>query len=147
MRRFYCLSLLSLTALLLSGCATLESRIEKNQALMQTFSPSERQRIEAGQIARGFTRPMVRVAWGDPDDVIRREDQDGLTETWVYLGYKTRRSMSFMMGGGYFIGRHGRHGYVPYAPLPYDVMWREEYARATVTFRGGRVVAYDAKVR
>jgi len=139
---------LSFLTLLLAGCATLESRIEKNQALMQTFSPTDRQKIEAGQIARGFTKPMVQIAWGDPDDVLRREDASGQTETWVYLGYKNRHSTSFVMGGGFWAGGpRCRRGFVPYTFMPYDVMWREEYLRATVTFRGGRVIAYDFKQR
>ncbi|HPA16845.1 MAG TPA: hypothetical protein PLU30_03790 [Verrucomicrobiae bacterium] len=132
----------------LTGCATLESRVAKNQALLQTYPADIRHKIEGGEIARGFTKPMVQIAWGDPDDTFRREDSGGESETWVYRGYRSRYAMSYAPVGGFWAGgHHRRHVFVPYGFAPYDVTWREDYTRATVTFRGGRVIAYEVKQR
>lgn len=132
----------------LAGCATLDSRISRNQEIFDTFAPDVKRKIEAGEIARGFTRPMVQIAWGDPSDTIRREDTDGASETWVYRGYRQRHTTTFGLGGGFWAGGcRGRYGYVPYAFVPYDVTWREDYTRASVTFRGGRVVSYEVRQR
>ena len=132
----------------LAGCATLDSRIAQNREVLQTYPPDVRRKIEAGEIARGFTKPMVQIAWGDPDDMFQKEDGGGQSETWVYRDYRSRYGMSYMSTGGFWVGgHHGRHAFVPYGYVPYDVTWREDYTRATVTFRGGRVIAYEVKQR
>ncbi len=139
---------LSLVAVLWSGCATVDSRISRNQEVFDTFPPDVKRKIEAGEIARGFTKPMVQIAWGNPDDTVRREDADGASETWIYRGYRTRHTTAIGVGGGFWAGGYrGRHGYVPYAVVPYDVTYREDYPRATVTFRAGRVVSYEVRRR
>lgn len=142
------LGFVTLAAVLLGGCTTVDTRIARNQEVFDTFSPEAKRKIEAGEIARGFTKPMVQIAWGNPSDTVRREDENGASDVWIYRGYRSRHTTTFGIGGGFWGGGcRGRYGYVPYAYMPYDVTWREDYTRATVTFRSGRVVSYETNQR
>jgi hypothetical protein len=131
----------------LAGCSTLESRIEGNREVFDAFPAQVQRKITAGEIERGFTKPMVTIALGDPDDVYRKEDAQGASEIWIYKGYRQQYVTTYSMGVPIWAGRHCRQGFYPNAYVPNEVSWREDYTRATVTFRGGRVVEFNLKAK
>jgi len=88
--RHHVFFLLPICALLLTGCQTLDRRIEKNLDYFLSLPESHRQLIEAEQIAVGFTTREVYLAWGDPFDKIVSETGGGTRETWVYTSIRSR---------------------------------------------------------
>jgi hypothetical protein len=70
---------------MLSACSsTPESRIRRNQALFDTFSPEDQAKIRQGIVAIGFTPDMVSIAMGTADQVRTRTTPQGEQTIWVY---------------------------------------------------------------
>jgi hypothetical protein len=72
------------TALLVAGCNTVDSRIEKRRAAFEQLAPEVQQRIREGKIALGDSPDAVWIALGRPDEVRRRETREGTDEVWIY---------------------------------------------------------------
>ena len=80
-----CLALLAL--LLWSGCASSSgpgTRISQNQVLFHSYSPAEQRLIRSGQIAVGFDRDMVHMAYGEPSHRHTRAGAGGSSMVWEY---------------------------------------------------------------
>ena len=127
-----------LCALLLAGCSTVASRIDRNRAAFDRYPPEVQQKIRAGQIAIGFTQDMVRMALGDPDHVYQRTTAAGQSEIWGY----SSSSPHFSIGIGGYGGSGNFGGGVgvstgTYGPMP-DAL--------SVVFQNGKVVAVDRNV-
>jgi len=71
----------------LSGCATPQTRIEKNPEIFARLTPAEQEMIKKGQAGVGFDQEMVKLALGEPDRVRARTDAKGTTEVWSYVTY------------------------------------------------------------
>lgn len=133
-----------ITALVLAGCSTPESRIKHNPELFASIPPAEQALIKQGRIAVGFTPDMVKLALGEPDIIARKIDRTGTAEIWRYRGYDYNDGYyGGYWGAGPYWGWGGRYGYWgayyggwgPYggwAPAPMS-----DYLR--VTIRDGRV--------
>jgi hypothetical protein len=129
------LAALAVLALALSGCSTVESRIEKNPAVFAALPAAEQALVREGKIREGMSREAVGIAWGRPDDRTLGS-RDGQTfEEWIYLTYSS-----------YPVARYD------YDPICYGdrrfhrAFPRTEYETVTrlnksVLFRRGRVVA------
>jgi hypothetical protein len=79
------LLILTLSSLMLAmSCATTDSRIAKRQTEFNSWPPDVQEKVRAGKVELGFTQEMVRVALGDPDRVISRTTERGISEGWVY---------------------------------------------------------------
>ena len=126
--------------LLLSGCASIDKRIEKNIAYFSELEPDVQAMIRKGQIDIGFEKPMVEIALGRPATTKRRQTAEGSTDIWVYNGVKTEwvypRCVSYGTGiySGSFRGR--RHLY--YQQLA-PVARPATYEAARVVFEDGKV--------
>jgi len=95
----------------LGGCASSQmSRIDRNRDVYETWPIEIRQSVLDGKVEPGMTPEMVRVAWGEPTEVVVQA-QPG-DEIWVYQkgGGDRMGSMypgtgiSGGMGGGSTIG-------------------------------------------
>ncbi|TVP81155.1 MAG: hypothetical protein EA353_02140 [Puniceicoccaceae bacterium] len=90
--------------LLLTACGTTkDQRISRNEALFNTYTPSERQMIRTGQVAVGFDQDMVRMALGDPSRETTIDTAAGKQIAWEYRHIKP--SLGVSVGGG--IGTRG----------------------------------------
>ncbi|MDP9097388.1 MAG: hypothetical protein M3N48_00130, partial [Verrucomicrobiota bacterium] len=58
---------LSVSALILPGCSTTETRISDHPEIFQTLSPRDQELVKAGKIREGMSQNAVWVAWGSPD--------------------------------------------------------------------------------
>jgi len=97
--------MVTITALLLAGCASPASRIADKQSVYDSYPPEVRSRIAAGQVDVGFTPEQAELALGKPTRKYSRTTAKGTSEVWAYT--KTRPSFSFGVGGGFGIGSGG----------------------------------------
>lgn len=152
----------AISALFISGCATVDYRISQNPELYQQLSPRDQDLVRAGQIREGMTQEAVFLAWGQPEQKGFGRMNGRQTETWIYRAYYPSYDPypyggyggGFGYGGfgyGYgYIGVRGRHGhrfgyyYDPfYDPFFYPRFRPVSYPYKTVTFARGRVVGYQ----
>lgn len=78
--------------LLLAACETLDNRLARNQALLNTSSAEHQDLIRQGRIEVGFTPTEVYLAWGAPSHKAFTEDARGREETWLYTLTQTETS-------------------------------------------------------
>ena len=155
--RALAVSALSFT-LIFAGCTTIESRINENPHVFRSLSPAEQQLVLHGRIREGMPRDAVYIAWGPPSQRVPGRNRGQIVETWVYdataagdypgpfaYGY----GYGYGPGIGYFGGyRHrfyrGRFLYDPfYDPFFYNHANIVRYPERTVSFQGGRVIAFQ----
>lgn len=129
------LMMLMAVAVLVSACASPQSRIRNNLELFASFDPEVQERIEAGQVEIGFTEDMVRMALGEPNRRLRQTTQEGESVAWVY----DRRGARFSVGVGGGVAR-GSGGYSGGVGVGTATPLRSE-ERLRVVFVGGEVVA------
>lgn len=80
-------SILALAVLsTLAACAvsTISTRKTEKSAVYQAATPAQQKTIDEGWIDSGFSKDMVYVALGKPDDV---QVADPDTETWIYRNF------------------------------------------------------------
>lgn len=133
------LTILSLAlALVISGCATTESRISKNQAAFDSWPAEVQSSIRAGKVKIGFTTEQVRVALGEPSRVYSRQSVEGESEVWAYFDPGPKFTIGVGVGsGGYGSGASGGVGYTQRSD-PSEGATR-------VVFTDGVVVAIEAR--
>ena len=98
----------------LSSCASnatlRDRRITANPEAYAGLTEEEQALIAAGKVREGFSKQMVFLAWGRPDD-IRQGSKKGVPyETWTYTGNQPVSHSSISIGYGLGYG----HGYYPY---------------------------------
>lgn len=149
--------------LVLTGCTTTESRIAERPAVYNQLRPSDQTLVSQGRIRPGLSQDAVYIAWGAPT---YRGSGDGggrAVETWIYtsstsgdyyppsFGYDGYYGRGFGYGFGYGGGgyrrgygrfRYGGH-YPFYDPFYYRGSQIIYYPERTVTFRNGRVMAFQ----
>jgi hypothetical protein len=102
-----------LTGVVMAGCASSQmSRIDRNRELYESWPLDIRQAVLDGKIEPGMTPDMVRVAWGEPSDVVIQSVSGD--EIWVYKKGGSDGSVYYpggvgaggigVMGGGPGIG-------------------------------------------
>ena len=79
---------------LLCGCMSdqrlIQARIQRNQALFDTYPAETQLRLQHGVVQVGDTPEMVRMAFGAPTRIRERQTADGISEIWSYDKYETR---------------------------------------------------------
>ncbi len=148
-------------ALVLSGCSTVSSRINADQATFSQLSPQQQALVSQGKISGGMSQQAVYIAWGQPQQKAVGMVRGNATETWVYTlstgayGPYGYGGLGFGYGGwGYagpigFYGRHGRYRYYGafvdpfWDPYYYPFAPTVTYPVKTVSFQRGRVVAFQ----
>lgn len=149
-------------ALFLSACESVDTRIQQNAAVYQSLSPQDQQLVRQGQIRSGLPQSAVYIAWGAPSAKTTANVRGRPAETWVYTsehsaypypyGWGPAYGPGFgfgFHGGGRIYSRHG-HRYYGFGYDPFfDPFWgppyntQVEYPSRTVSFQGGRVVAFQ----
>jgi hypothetical protein len=96
-----------LTALLVAGCSTTDSRIKNHQAAFDAAPSAVQAKIRAGQVEVGFTPDQVTMSLGKPDRQYTRTTARGTSDIWAYEDNKPAISLGFGMasgGGGTAVG-------------------------------------------
>lgn len=69
----------------LAGCGTPQiNRIDQNRAIYETWPVETKQAVLDGKVEVGMTPEMVKVAWGQPTEVISRSTGPNDEEIWIY---------------------------------------------------------------
>ena len=146
---------LAASALFISGCSTVSSRIDENRAGFEQLSPNDRTLVTQGKIRGGMSQEAVYIAWGRPQQKATGEIHNVPTETWVYL--LTTTVPSYAYGGFYggfagpvgYYGRHGGHRFYGaffdpfYDPFYYPFPETISRPVKTVSFQRGKVIAFQ----
>ena len=114
--------------LALGACSSPESRIKKNLMVFATYPPETQEDIRAGRVRLGFTKDMVQLALGEPDQKFARTTESGFREVWVYSDYSAMPVNGVYRGSG------------TGAPLDQDVGTIE---KARMIFQDGKLVAIE----
>jgi hypothetical protein len=68
----------------LTGCSTVDSRIQQNPQTFASLSPAQQALVRRGGIREGMSTAAVYLAWGRPDRV-RQGSRAGVPfEAWIY---------------------------------------------------------------
>jgi hypothetical protein len=132
------LALLLLPLLLLAGCATVDSRIRKHQAVFDSWPANVQAMVRAEKVDLGFTPEQVRVALGDPDRVFSRKSGEGEAEVWAYYDRGPRFSLGLGVGSGGYSSSVG-------GGVVYDRQYDRIDDAVRVVFEGGVVTAVEAR--
>jgi hypothetical protein len=134
-------ALLSLLCLALVGCAsTPAERIARNRAAFAAWPPDVQAKVQAGEVAPGFTPEQVQMALGEPDHTFTRTTEKGIDEVWAYRDRKPRISIGLGVVGGGGSTRVGGGTVVNSGGPYYDDVLR-------VVFEEGRVTAVEKVTR
>lgn len=151
------------TLLFLVGCSTVQTRINERPEAFHRMSPSDQALVSQGQIRAGLSQDAVYIAWGAPNQRALGRSRGDDVETWIY--YNTTSGSYYpspfiygpYAGFGYGYGYGGGFGYrYPYRrafhgfyydpfydPFFYNRVNVVSYPDRTVSFQGGRVIAYQ----
>ena len=129
--------------LLLAGCASTPSqRIEKNQAVFDSFPVAAQARIRGGQIDLGFNPDMVRIALGEPGRKLVCRTAEGETEIWLYLDQVTTYDRQRVELDGLTVSGPGSvHAIGGGAWI--NVLQEKEIIRMRVEFKNGAVTLIE----
>lgn len=106
MKTFRCILGLTL-ATGLTGCVSVEKRIQAHQAAFDHWPADVQAAVRAGKIDLGFTKEQVTVAAGQPDRVLARTSDSGQEEIWVYRDKGPRFSIGVGVSTGSYGGGRG----------------------------------------
>ena len=102
MKLQHCLCALAIA--LLSACSTTSQRISDQEALFNTYTPTERKLIRMGQIAVGFNPDQVRMALGKPSRESTKVSAAGTEIVWKYRTFKPGFGLGIGASSGGSIG-------------------------------------------
>ena len=164
LRRGFALAV-SVSAIILGGCSTTESRINEHPEIFQSLSANDQALVSRGQIRTGMSQDAAWLAWGTADQRVAGAMRGHQTETWIYTttaaypygdygyGYPYGAYGPFWGGFGGFggVGVFHAHGGRRFAffgdpfydPFFYSYIPTVTYPYKTATFSNGRIVSFQ----
>ncbi|KAB2638034.1 MAG: hypothetical protein DVB26_08650 [Verrucomicrobia bacterium] len=137
------LGILLMAGLLVTSCVpiTPQMRMQKHPDLYAALSPSERQWVERGELAKGMSRDAVFLAWGPPAMSYEGNQQGKASMRWDYTGEHAVYAERYHGGDGY----RGHYAH-PYGDSAYGFapeLTFVPYRRASVWFVNNRVDGWE----
>lgn len=112
------------------------TRISQNSQHYSKLSSSQKKNIRKGSVSKGMKKEAVRIAWGKPDEVVKK----GNKEQWIY--YRTEQVVfdpqDERAGWGRYFSSSEKYEDGNFHK-PFRNVRRED---RTVHFEGGRVVSW-----
>ena len=84
MRTYHIASLLIAACVAISGCSSIDNRIQKNSDVFSSLTATDQKRLRDGLIAVGDTTDMVSIALGEPDRRMVLRSASGDRIQWIY---------------------------------------------------------------
>lgn len=140
-------ALIGLTLVLLAGCSTINSRIEKNAAVFDAFPAETQARIRKGIVEVGDTPDMVYIAMGAPSEKRSRRSATRDRETWIYsVYYQDWVGRTFV---GYrrvvVYDEKTKRSYVYHEPVYEDIYRNRKEDRIRIEFEDGAVTSIEQR--
>jgi hypothetical protein len=144
--------------LFLSGCTTVDTRIQERPGAYRALSASDQALVQQGKIREGMSQDAVYIAWGPPGYRMPGRNRGRIVETWIYDAtaagdYGGPFYYGARYGHGPGFGLYGRHRsrfayrhyfYDPfYDPFFYNHANIVRYPERTVSFQDGRAIAFQ----
>lgn len=128
----------------LGGCAssTIEKRRAERGSAYEALSADHRALVDKGDITVGMGEDAVYIAWGRPDQVLRRGDKAGESMRWLYEGTATDTHYYWvaqpvtLANGRTILDRR----LVPRTEF-------RDYVAAELVFRDGKLESWETKAR
>ena len=143
------LFLLSAAVLAVTGCSTINSRIEEKSAVFAALPQADQLRIRQGSVAVGDSTDLVYIALGKPD--VRRERYHAKTHesVWIYQSYDETYAGSAYAGYRRYVAfdRTSGRSYIVREPVYADVYRRRLDDQIRITFVDGRVTQIEQQKR
>ena len=133
-------------ALLLMGCSTPQSRIEKHPEIFNNLAPEVQENVRLGKIDIGYPQDAVMLALGEPARTYSRRTAAGETIVWSYVDNRLstdRQHVSVDVPSYDMDGRRRTHREWVWV----DVQKTEEFERLRVEFLDGKVSAIETVAR
>ncbi|HMP89113.1 MAG TPA: hypothetical protein PJ991_02870 [Kiritimatiellia bacterium] len=132
--------------LVVSGCASPDSRIKQNPELFGSFPLEAQELIRKGQIDIGFEPEMVTMALGSPNRVYTRQTKGGTIEVWSYTAKTTTTDRQRVNANIRYRDNTGRYRTTS-DWVWVDVARDNEYERIRIEFSEGKVSAIETLQR
>lgn len=140
------LALLSLAvALALTGCDTIDKRIEKNPEIFAAQDTPTQERIKKGEVDVGFTQDAVYLALGAPDEKKTKVTAAGREDTWFYNNYYEDYEGSVTVGYRRFVVYNPttKRNTVYFEPIRQDIYTPRVEERIRIILKDGVVAVIE----
>lgn len=136
---------LAALALALTGCSTVESRIQEKSATFSALNPEQQKVLKEGRVEVGFTEEMAYIALGQPDLVRERQTAQGTVKVWTFLSYSEEYAGTHRTGFRRFVAIDPKTGRAIVHYVPVDTaIYRERVDEVLrVEFIDGKVTAIE----
>lgn len=126
-----------LTVFGLPGCQSPRTRAERYQEEFVQLTPEQQMQAQSGRVETGYTKSMVRIAKGDPNERSQKRVGSTLIETWIYHSKPQLAEPAPHAASPAFYGSYSAPGFGPGPSTPTPLFYNQR--DLTVTFENGRV--------
>ena len=143
------LILLGCLTALMTGCSTVEKRIEEKSAFFNTLDPQTQTRLKQCIIHVGDAPDMVYIALGRPDRIREKATGKGHDLTWIYTTNWQEYEGSHFVGyrrQSYFDSRANAWR-IYYEPMRAEMYREREEEYMRVIFHDGKITAIEQTKR
>ena len=132
-----------------AGCTLfkppVERRIEKNQAVFDTFPLEVKETLRRGQVEVGYDEEMVRIALGHPHRTYLRRHLEDEILIWVYFDERVRSRRHWIDVELPMFNPQG-HRILRREKLDLDLDDYQEFTKTRIEFADGKVTAVEQLV-
>ena len=140
-------ALVGLTFVLLAGCSTINSRIEKNAAYFDGLPLETQEKIRKGIVEVGYTPDMVYIAMGAPSEKRSNRSATRDRETWIYSVHYQDWVGRALVGYRRVVvyDEKTKRSYVYHHPVYEDFYRDRKEDRIRIEFEDGEVTAIEQR--
>jgi hypothetical protein len=135
-RLFLVLALLGLAA-----CSTFQKRAEEKSAVFAGLDAATQENLRNGVVEPGYTRDMVYIALGEPDERRETVTKAGRDEMWIYQAYSNEYRGTATVGYRRWVTYDPVRKvlWTYYEPVTRDIYQDHIEDRIRITFHQGKV--------
>ena len=131
-----------IVATTLAGCSATAGRIKRNPYLFATFPPEVQNNVRRGRIDIGYTKEMVSMALGWPQQIEEATGPGQDVEVWIYSTV-TYAAPAPAPSSAWVADSPTSQGGPAGTGIPRNLA-RDQYESMRVEFRGNRVIGIES---